>query len=83
VREKHARGDHVAQAEPATGQDLLEVFHHLPRLCFDAFRVPPTGEGKLAGHEYPAVDLDRVAERRHRSRRAFDHVKDRQAHEAS
>ena len=32
------------------------------------------GEGQLAGNEHPAVDLDRVAERRDRIRRAAHHV---------
>jgi hypothetical protein len=74
VREKHACGDHVAQAEPATSQHMLQVFHHLPRLCFDTFRVVRTGEGQLARNEHPAVDLDRVAKGCDRSGRSFDHV---------
>jgi hypothetical protein len=74
VREKHAGGDHVAKAEPATSQHMLQVFHHLPRLCFDTFRIVRTGEGQLASNEHPAVDLDRVAERGDRIGRSFDHV---------
>jgi hypothetical protein len=46
----------------------------LPRLCFDTFRIARTGEGQLASHEHPPVDLDRVAERRDRIGRSFDHV---------
>ena len=53
---------------------MLQVFHHLPRLCFDTFRIVRTGEGQLASNEHPAVDLDRVAERGDRIGRSFDHV---------
>jgi hypothetical protein len=78
VRQEHARRDDVLQPEPAAREHALEVLHHLPRLGLDSFRVRRrvrgTCERHLAGDEYPAVDLDRVAERCDRVGRTVDHV---------
>jgi len=84
VREKHARGDDLLQAEAAAGEHALQVLHDLARLGLDSLwiggGVGDAGERHLARDEDPAVDLDGMAERRHRVRRPLDHVEDRQVH---
>jgi hypothetical protein len=78
VREEHARRDDLLETEAAAREHALEVLHYLPGLRLDSLRVRRgargSGERHLARHEHPAVDLDRVAERRDRVRRAVDHV---------
>jgi hypothetical protein len=78
VREEDARRDDGLEAEPTAHEHPLQVFHHLARLRLDTFRVRRAvggaAERHLAGDEYPAVDLDGMAERRYRIGRAANPV---------
>src|ERR1700712_245862 len=69
------------QTEAAPGKNGLQVGQHLSCLCLDPVRIGGVergpDEGHLARDEDPAVDLDRMAERGDRIRRAIDHVKER------
>jgi uncharacterized protein YdiU (UPF0061 family) len=79
--EEYARGHHVPEAQPATGEHALQVLHHLARLRRDALGIGAARtKGELPRKEYPAIDLGGMAERRHRVRRALDHEERGEAH---